>query len=65
MSAAALRRESLISEARSSLADDVKSTGSNRKILGIQNPLRLVDLETGNEDTFSEVAATFDLYPEL
>lgn len=57
MSAAALRRESLISEARSSLADvaeNVRSIESNRKNLGVQNPLRLVDMETGNEDTFSE-----------
>lgn len=56
MSLAAMRRESQISEARSSLADDAASIGPNRNLLGVQNPLplRLVDMETGNEDNFRE-----------
>ena len=54
MSVAAMRRESQLSEARGSLVDDASSNGTNRNLLGIQNPLRLVDMETGSEDTFAD-----------
>lgn len=55
MSLAAQRRESQVSETRPSIpTDDVPSNVTNRNLLGIQNPLRLIDMETGDEDTFSE-----------
>lgn len=57
MSVAAMRRESQISAARSSIEDDATSIGASKSHLGVQNPLpplRLVDMETGNEDTFSQ-----------
>lgn len=54
MSLAAVRRESQASESRPSLVDDASSNGINRNLLGVQNPLRLVDMETGGVDTFSE-----------
>lgn len=54
LSLAAVRRESQVSESRPSLVDDASSNGINRNLLGVQNPLRVVDMETGGEDTFSE-----------
>lgn len=54
MSLAAQRRESQTSESRPSLVDDTSLNGINRNLLGIENPLRLVDIETGDEDTFTE-----------
>lgn len=55
MSVAAMRRESQLSEARGSVADDSSVNGPGRNLLGVQNPLRLVDMETASEeDTFTE-----------
>jgi len=54
MSLAAARRESQASESRPSLVDDAALNGTSRNLLGVQNPLRLVDMETGDEDTFQE-----------
>lgn len=55
MSVAAMRRESQVSEARNSLApEDAVVIEPNRNFLKHQNPLRLVDMETGSEDTFTE-----------
>lgn len=54
MSLAAARRESQVSEPRASLVDDTSLNGINRNLLGVQAPLRLVDMETSDEDTFSE-----------
>ena len=56
MSLVAQRRESQVSESRPSLTIDDQSPNVNyRNLLEVQNPLRLIDLETGGEeDTFSE-----------
>lgn len=56
MSLVAQRRESQVSESRPSLTIDDQSPNVNyRNLLEVQNPLRLIDMETGGEeDTFSE-----------